>query len=80
MTATHTRPEAGAGGSSAVGSASGARSGSHERRAPGRQAGQAGQGLRDVLALVLLPVPLLVAALPAAFAGGGTRRWFGGRG
>ncbi|CAO0834639.1 hypothetical protein SMICM17S_12791 [Streptomyces microflavus] len=32
------------------------------------------------LALVLLPVPLLVAALPAAFAGGGTRRWFGGRG
>ncbi|MFE2281746.1 hypothetical protein ACFXAE_31835 [Streptomyces sp. NPDC059454] len=40
------------------------------RRAPG--------GLRDVLALVGLP---LVAALvlPAAFAGGGTRRWFGGR-
>ncbi|MFI9624539.1 hypothetical protein [Streptomyces sp. NPDC052042] len=33
-----------------------------------------------VLALMLLPVPLLVAALPAAFAGGGTRRWFGGRG
>ncbi|MFI2377458.1 hypothetical protein ACH5AO_20635 [Streptomyces sp. NPDC018964] len=34
--------------------------------------------LRDVLALVGLP---LVAALvlPAAFAGGGTRRWFGGR-
>ncbi|MBK3588212.1 hypothetical protein JHN49_32655 [Streptomyces sp. MBT57] len=29
---------------------------------------------------MLLPVPLLVAALPAAFAGGGTRRWFGGRG
>ncbi|MFI6348791.1 hypothetical protein [Streptomyces sp. NPDC050560] len=28
-------------------------------------------------ALVLLPLPLL-AALPAAFAGGGTRRWFGG--
>ncbi|MCS0638269.1 hypothetical protein NX801_21960 [Streptomyces sp. LP05-1] len=30
---------------------------------------------------MLLPVPLavgLVAALPAAFAGGGTRRWFGG--
>ncbi|WP_413252406.1 hypothetical protein [Streptomyces microflavus] len=80
MTATHTRPEAGAGGSSAVGSVSGARGGSHERRAPGRQAGPVGQGLRDVLALVLLPVPLLVAALPAAFAGGGTRRWFGGRG
>ncbi|MET9918336.1 hypothetical protein ABZZ04_14765 [Streptomyces sp. NPDC006435] len=34
----------------------------------------------DVLGLMLLPVPLLVAALPAAFAGGGTRRWFGGRG
>lgn len=29
---------------------------------------------------MLLPVPLLAAALPAAFAGGGTRRWFGGRG
>ncbi|MGW2176747.1 hypothetical protein ACWCXX_01395 [Streptomyces sp. NPDC001732] len=53
MTATHARPRAGAGGSSAV---------------------------RDVLGLMLLPVPLLVAALPAAFAGGGTRRWFGGRG
>ncbi|MGW6460026.1 hypothetical protein ACWF94_29555 [Streptomyces sp. NPDC055078] len=36
--------------------------------------------VRDVLALVLLPVPLAVAALPGAFAGGGTRRWFGGRG
>ncbi|MEN8655134.1 hypothetical protein ABCR94_32255 [Streptomyces sp. 21So2-11] len=35
--------------------------------------------VRDVLALVLLPVPL-IAALPFAFAGGGTRRWFGGRG
>ncbi|OEJ27055.1 hypothetical protein AR457_23915 [Streptomyces agglomeratus] len=35
--------------------------------------------VRDVVALVLLPVPLL-AALPLAFAGGGTRRWFGGRG
>ncbi|AXG82442.1 hypothetical protein [Streptomyces paludis] len=29
---------------------------------------------------MLLPVPLLLAAAPAAFAGGGTRRWFGGRG
>ncbi|MFC7308549.1 hypothetical protein ACFQVC_30565 [Streptomyces monticola] len=36
--------------------------------------------LRDVLGLVLLPLPLLAAVLPAAFAGGGTRRWFGGRG
>ncbi|MGW0736956.1 hypothetical protein [Streptomyces sp. NPDC002851] len=33
--------------------------------------------VRDVLGLVLLPLPLLAAVLPAAFAGGGTRRWFG---
>ncbi|MFI8005950.1 hypothetical protein [Streptomyces sp. NPDC086010] len=39
-----------------------------------------GPAVRDVLALALLPVPLIVAALPGAFAGGGTRRWFGGRG
>ncbi|MFE5873168.1 hypothetical protein ACFQ6V_31580 [Streptomyces roseifaciens] len=41
-------------------------------------------GARDVLALTLLPVPLLAAAAvtaaPAAFAGGGTRRWGWGRG
>ncbi|MFF3287227.1 hypothetical protein [Streptomyces sp. NPDC003023] len=38
--------------------------------------------LRDVVTLMLVPVPVLFAALlPAAFAGsGGTRRWFGGRG
>ncbi|MEU1122114.1 hypothetical protein ABZ371_00635 [Streptomyces sp. NPDC005899] len=36
--------------------------------------------VKDVLVLMLLPVPLIAAALPAAFAGGGTRRWFGGRG
>ncbi|MFG3303726.1 hypothetical protein [Streptomyces wuyuanensis] len=36
--------------------------------------------VRDAVALLLLPLPLVVAALPAAFAGGGTRRWFGGRG
>ncbi|WP_369150248.1 hypothetical protein [Streptomyces sp. R17] len=44
--------------------------GGRARRAPG--------ALRDALALAALP---LVAALvlPAAFAGGGTRRWFGGR-
>ncbi|MFI1472013.1 hypothetical protein [Streptomyces wuyuanensis] len=35
--------------------------------------------VRNAVALLLLPLPL-VAALPAAFAGGGTRRWFGGRG
>ncbi|MGP4048063.1 hypothetical protein [Streptomyces sp. 2A115] len=34
---------------------------------------------RDLLTLVLLPLPLLALTLPAAFAGGGTRRWFGGR-
>ncbi|MEU6661194.1 hypothetical protein [Streptomyces sp. NPDC046821] len=37
-------------------------------------------GLRDLVGLVLLPVPLVAVALattPAAFAGGGTRRWFG---
>ncbi|MFE9644152.1 hypothetical protein ACFYO0_08420 [Streptomyces sp. NPDC006365] len=34
---------------------------------------------RDLLTLVLLPLPLLVLTLPAAFTGGGTRRWFGGR-
>ncbi len=53
------------------------------RRAPflgpaGRSARRAPGSLRDALALAALP---LVAALllPAAFAGGGTRRWFGGR-
>ncbi|MEV5876771.1 hypothetical protein AB0L75_21550 [Streptomyces sp. NPDC052101] len=34
--------------------------------------------LRDTLTLMTLPV-LAALALPAAFAGGGTRRWFGGR-
>ncbi|AWK08359.1 hypothetical protein DDQ41_04785 [Streptomyces spongiicola] len=36
--------------------------------------------VRDMAALVLVPLPLVIAVLPAAFAGGGTRRWFGGRG
>ncbi|AZK93904.1 hypothetical protein [Streptomyces tsukubensis] len=36
--------------------------------------------VKDVLRLVLLPVPLFAGALAGAFAGGGTRRWFGGRG
>ncbi|MGW1622693.1 hypothetical protein [Streptomyces sp. NPDC002172] len=34
--------------------------------------------LRDVLGLVSLPL-LAVLVVPGAFAGGGTRRWFGGR-
>ncbi|MFF7239273.1 hypothetical protein [Streptomyces collinus] len=34
--------------------------------------------LRDALALMALPA-LAVLVLPGAFAGGGTRRWFGGR-
>ncbi|MFH8474907.1 hypothetical protein [Streptomyces sp. NPDC018000] len=59
MTATHARPQARAGGNSAV---RGVRS------------------IGDVLVLMLLPVPLFAAALPVTFAGGGTRRWFGGRG
>ncbi|AKZ55476.1 conserved exported protein of unknown function [Streptomyces ambofaciens ATCC 23877] len=43
---------------------------SRRRRPPG--------ALRDTLTLVGLPF-LAALALPAAFAGGGTRRWFGGR-
>ncbi|MDT0612004.1 coiled-coil domain-containing protein [Streptomyces lancefieldiae] len=43
---------------------------SHRRRPPG--------AVRDTLTLVGLPL-LAVLVLPAAFAGGGTRRWFGGR-
>ncbi|MBL1287851.1 hypothetical protein ACFTXO_04420 [Streptomyces sp. NPDC057067] len=39
-----------------------------------------GSAVKDVLVLMLMPVPLVAAALPGAFAGGGTRRWFGGRG
>ncbi|MFF9480018.1 hypothetical protein [Streptomyces sp. NPDC014733] len=36
-----------------------------------------GGPLREAVGLLLLPLPLLVAVAPAAFAGGGTRRWFG---
>ncbi|GGX52301.1 hypothetical protein [Streptomyces minutiscleroticus] len=35
--------------------------------------------VRDLAGLALLPLPLLGLAVPGAFAGGGTRRWFGGR-
>ncbi|GAA4110051.1 MULTISPECIES: hypothetical protein [Streptomyces] len=41
---------------------------------------RAGATVRDVLALIAFPVVLGAAALPGSFAGGGTRRWFGGRG
>lgn len=44
-----------------------------DSRAPG-----IARALRDTLALVSLPV-LAVLVVPGAFAGGGTRRWFGGR-
>ncbi|WP_328414406.1 hypothetical protein OG542_28400 [Streptomyces violaceus] len=37
-----------------------------------------GRPLRDALTLMVLPL-VAALALPAAFAGGGTRRWFGGR-
>ncbi|MBO7938273.1 hypothetical protein ABZX99_20540 [Streptomyces antibioticus] len=37
------------------------------------------KSLQDTLTLVALPAVLLAPALSAAFAGGGTRRWFGGR-
>ncbi|MFD9392379.1 hypothetical protein ACFWBB_17155 [Streptomyces sp. NPDC060000] len=36
------------------------------------------RALQDTLTLVVLPL-VAALALPAAFAGGGTRRWFGGR-
>lgn len=41
---------------------------------------RAGATVRDVLVLIAFPVVLGAAVLPGAFAGGGTRRWFGGRG
>ncbi|MFC8126476.1 hypothetical protein [Streptomyces sp. NPDC057302] len=50
---------------------------------PGRRQGgrdRRHSPLRDAVTLALLPLPLLALVLPAAFAGGGTRRWFGGRG
>ncbi|MFI9046284.1 hypothetical protein [Streptomyces sp. NPDC053427] len=46
----------------------------HEQRARRRPRGGP---VRDMVALVLLPLPLLVAMAPQSFAGGGTRRWFG---
>lgn len=63
--------------------APGVRSLPSERPLPGRRTARplpSAAAFRDVLTLLLLPVPVFVAALPAAFAGGGTRRWFGGRG
>ncbi|KIZ18531.1 hypothetical protein [Streptomyces natalensis] len=46
----------------------------HEQRARRRRRGGP---VRDVVALVLLPLPVLVAMAPQSFTGGGTRRWFG---
>jgi hypothetical protein len=40
----------------------------------------AGGAVRDALTLVLLPLPLVAATVAGSFTGGGTRRWFGGRG
>ncbi|MGP9021022.1 hypothetical protein ACT1U9_21830 [Streptomyces sp. BR1] len=65
MTATHARPYS--------------RAGALVPGAAVRAAGVRRQ-LRDVLALAALPLVVGVAVLPGAFAGGGTRRWFGGRG
>ncbi|WP_108933926.1 hypothetical protein [Streptomyces ardesiacus] len=48
------------------------------RRAPRRSRRRAPGAARDAVVLMGLPL-LAVLALPAAFAGGGTRRWFGGR-
>lgn len=36
------------------------------------------RGVVDLIRLMLLPVPLMAAVLPAAFTSGGQRRWFGG--
>lgn len=46
----------------------------HEQRERRRARGGP---VRDAVALMLLPLPLLVALAPMSFAGGGTRRWFG---
>ncbi|MFG2285599.1 hypothetical protein ACGFOU_05975 [Streptomyces sp. NPDC048595] len=46
----------------------------HEQRERRRARGGP---VRDAVALALLPLPLLFAMAPMAFAGGGTRRWFG---
>ncbi|MFF8590348.1 hypothetical protein ACF061_02705 [Streptomyces sp. NPDC015220] len=48
------------------------------RLRPSRATSPTAAAARDVLTLLGLPV-LAALALPAAFAGGGTRRWFGGR-
>ncbi|MFD7459078.1 MULTISPECIES: hypothetical protein [unclassified Streptomyces] len=52
----------------------------HHRAAPPRAPRRARRSgaVRDTLALIALPL-VAALALPAAFAGGGTRRWFGGR-
>ncbi|WP_369379254.1 hypothetical protein [Streptomyces sp. cg36] len=65
MTATHARPDSGAGA---------------PVPGPVTRAASARRVVADTLALAALPLVLGAALLPGAFAGGGTRRWFGGRG
>ncbi|MYY79674.1 hypothetical protein GT044_00005, partial [Streptomyces sp. SID335] len=88
MTATPSQPytpdsRAGVGSAPGTGRAQGA-AGVSAARAPRPFRRRARRGpLHDTLALVTavtLSLPLLALAVPAAFAGGGTRRWFGGRG
>lgn len=67
MTATHTQPYAQRGSR---------RLHRRDHKRSGRPASGAGP-LRDAVTLLFLPLPLLVAAAPLAFTGGGTRRWFG---
>ncbi|WP_039636919.1 hypothetical protein [Streptomyces sp. 769] len=62
MTATHMQPQPRPSGQGS------------RRRSRG---GRFGRAVRETVGLVLLPLPLLVAVAPMAFAGGGTRRWFG---
>ncbi|MFF4540751.1 hypothetical protein [Streptomyces aureus] len=52
--------------------------GASTRRPASRPSTPRPSATRDVLTLVALPL-IAALALPAAFAGGGTRRWFGGR-
>ncbi|MFC3576636.1 hypothetical protein ACFOZ0_25805 [Streptomyces yaanensis] len=76
--AHHHQPSCRPGPASAPSSADGAGLSPGRVRRPAPVGLRRATAARDALALLVLP---LVAALvlPAAFAGGGTRRWFGGR-